>query len=30
MLGKNNNALSKMHSGKNFATAIADNISNVK
>lgn len=30
MLGKNNNALSKMHSGKNFATVIADNISNVK
>ena len=30
ILGKNNNALSKMHSGKNFATAIADNISNVK
>jgi glycosyltransferase involved in cell wall biosynthesis len=30
MFGKNNNALSKMHSGKNFATAIADNISNVR
>jgi glycosyltransferase involved in cell wall biosynthesis len=30
MFGKNNNALSKMHSGKNFATAIANNISNVK
>ena len=30
MFGKNNNALSKMHSGKNFAIAIADNISNVK
>ena len=30
ILGKNNNALSKLHSGKNFATAIADNISNVK
>ncbi len=30
MLGKNNNALSKIHSGKNFAAAIADNISNVK
>jgi glycosyltransferase involved in cell wall biosynthesis len=30
MLGKNNNALSKIHSGKNFATTIANKISNVK
>lgn len=30
MLAKNNNTLSKMHSGKNFAKTIADNISNAK
>jgi glycosyltransferase involved in cell wall biosynthesis len=30
MLGKNNNNLSKIHSGKNFATIIANKISNVK
>ena len=30
MLAKNNNTLSKMHSGKNFAKIIADNISNAK
>ena len=29
-LGKNNNILSKIHSGKNFATIIADKISNAK
>ena len=30
MLGKNNNALSKKHSGKSFATTIANKISNVR
>jgi glycosyltransferase involved in cell wall biosynthesis len=30
MLGENNNALSKKHSGKSFATTIANKISNVR
>ena len=30
MLGKNNNILSKIHSGKNFATIIANKIKNAK